>query len=289
VGYESVANAYRSATIGFTAKELTTHYSDGVEEFHASFVPYLKQKLSELSGWEWCFNDYVAYAAGSDVDMMGHIIEATSVREGVVLYPGDWYGFLVGSSHQQYIEWTNNSAGKMACLCIPSVRNGHFTEEMYKFLNMADSCLLNINLYPTLSKQERVDIARVLNTVLSKSIISVSFSRGFGMTTSQLGVILIHKDHPLRKRYDQSWSWYSYFYNRIATRTFMQVDIEALLAVDEKRRTEVFHWLEDHGLPVVKTGSYYVKSFMPEGRVPEYLEPLMREGLLRLCFKPRSV
>ncbi|VAW81557.1 hypothetical protein MNBD_GAMMA12-2511 [hydrothermal vent metagenome] len=289
MGYESVADAYRRATIGLTAKELTTHYSDGIDEFHSSFVPHLKRELSKLSGDEWQFDDYVAYAAGSDVDMMGHIVEAMIDREGVVLYPGDWFGFMVGSSHQEKIKWTSNSAGKMACLCIPSVRNGHVTDEMFSYLDEANSCLLNINLYPTLSPAERKGVAAVLNSVLEKSIVSVSFSRGFGMTASQLGVILVHKDNPLRKRYDQQWKWYSYFYNQIATRTFMQINGEDLSVVDDRRRVEVSDWLTSKGLPVVGSGSYYVKSFRPEGDLPDYFRPLMRGKLLRLCFKPTPV
>jgi len=39
-------------------------------------------------------------------------------------------------------------------------------------------------------------------------------------------------------------------------------------------------------LPLVTTGSYYVKSFRPEGAVQESLHPLSHNGLIRLCFKP---
>ena len=50
---------------------------------------------------------------------------------------------------------TRSSRGRLACLCVPSVRNGHLTEEMLGFLESAGACLLNLNLFPTLAADER--------------------------------------------------------------------------------------------------------------------------------------
>lgn len=205
--------------------------------------------------------DYIAYAAGSDVDFMTHIIDAVAAEQQVSLYPGDWYGFLVGASRQENIKWDINSKGTMACLCIPSVRNGHLTQEMLDFLERADTCLLNINLYPTLPESERHAIAANLNPILSKSILSVSFSRGFGLTASQLGIILIQKNHPLRKRFDTQWRWFSYYFNAIAAHAYMALDLTELKKEDKKRRQWVQNWLSERELPIVESGSYYIKSF----------------------------
>src|SRR5262245_37512459 len=100
VGYDAVARAYAGAAQEISAADLTEHYTHGLEYFHDEFTPALKQRLTELAGGAWDLDDYVAYAAGSDVDLMTHLIEAIAAREPVHLYPGDWYGFLVGSTHQ---------------------------------------------------------------------------------------------------------------------------------------------------------------------------------------------
>ena len=234
----------------------------------------------------WNLDDYVGFAAGSDVDMMAHIVEAISQQEMVSLYPSDWFGFLVGSSNKDKIQWTTQSERTMACLCVPSVRNGHLTTEMMAYLKAAKSCLLNINLFPTLADEERASVAQELNAVLPKSILSVSFSRGFGMTASQLGVILIHKDHPYRQKYEQAWNWFSYFYNKIAADTFLDIDLGELMKVNASRRKAVASWLSERNLPVISSGTYYVKSFRVNEALPAYLKPLQRENVVRLCFKP---
>lgn len=286
VGYDEVARAYRSAASTLTTDELTNHYTTGMDEFRNEFVPWLRELLANLSGGHWQLEDYVAFAAGSDVDMMTHIVESVASREQVFLFPGDWYGFLVGSTHQTNIAWQREAHDGMACLCIPSVRNGHVADEMIDFLDSAEACLLNLNLYPTLAAEHRHAVSARLQPVLSKSMLSISFSRGFGMTASQLGVMLIHRDHPYRKRFEQQWNWFTYFYNAIATKTLMEIDFSKLREVDERRRDWVRSWLKDRELPEIASGSYYVKSFKPDGSVPDRLKPLMREGTLRLCLKP---
>ncbi|MBO0755743.1 MAG: hypothetical protein J2P54_07770 [Bradyrhizobiaceae bacterium] len=45
-------------------------------------------------------------------------------------------------------------------------------------------------------------------------------------------------------------------------------------------------WLIAKGLPVVETGSYYMKSFRVSGPAPAPVGTLQRDGLVRLCFKP---
>ncbi len=225
------------------------------------------------------FNNYYRNNTGYGV--------ASQIDAGVVcLFPGDWFGFRVGSTHAENIHWTQESRGKLACLCVPSVRNGHITTEMLDFLKDASSCLLNLNLYPTLAPEERSTLAHALTPVLDKSLLSISFSRGFGLTASQLGVILVHRDHPLRARYASQWYWYTYFHNGLAARAFMALDFKRLEAVDAQRRHWVQDWLLRNELPAVHTGSYYVKSFRPEGQVAGSLQPLFREGVVRLCFKP---
>lgn len=286
VGYSQVAGAYRRAVIGLSDQELSNHYTEGLDYFHVELTPKVKEVLETLSGGQWRLSDYVAFAAGSDVDMMTHIVRAAAAEQGVSLFPGDWYGFRVGCTDQTNIVWSESSENRLACLCIPSVRNGHVTPDMLRFLEGADACLLNINLFPTLPAEERQAVAQALLPVLPKSILSCSFSRGFGMTASQLGVMLIHKDHPYVDKYRESWTWFSYFYNYVAARAFGLVDLSALQLVDEARREWVHKWLADHGLPVTTTGTYYVKAFRASEAAPDYLRPLARDDVVRLCFKP---
>ncbi len=286
VGYEAAAAAYREAARTVTAEELTDHYGGGLKFFHDEFVPHAKATLAALSGYTWDFTDYCAYASGSDVDFMAHIINAAAQDRRVVAYPSDWFGFKVGASNPERVEFTQDSRNSLACLCIPSVRNGHLTAPMNEFLDSAESCLLNINLFPTLPSDERHAVAKALGPVLPKSIVSVSFSRGFSLTASQLGVVLVHPDHPLRRQFEKQWDWFTYFFNAIAARAFMSLDLTEIERVNCKRREWVRQWLAERNLPVVETGSYYVKSFRVEGLPAENLSPLVRDQLLRLCFKP---
>lgn len=278
--------AYQQAVADLSPRALTTHYTDGLQFFHEEFVPGLKQRLEECSGGVWSFDNHLAFAAGSDVDLMTHLVEAVAARERVVLFPGDWHGFRVGCTHHDNIVWDATGAGALACLCVPSVRNGHLTAPMGEFLSAADSCLLNLNLYPTLSPLDRQTVARELAPLLPKSVLSISFSRGFGLTASQLGVILVPKTHPFVKQWESQWNWFTYFFNAIAARAFLAFDLQAAQAVDQERRHWVESWLSDHHLPVVPTGSYYVKSFRVDGELPDYMTPLVREDVVRLCFKP---
>lgn len=292
VGHPEGVRAYQQAASQLTTDQLTHHYTDGLTFFHDGFVPYLKQTLTQLSGGAWNLDDYVAYAAGSDVDLMTHVVEALALHQRVSLFPGDWYGFVVGVTQQQNVHWDTNSQNSLACLCIPSVRNGHVTEGMIEFLKQAESCLLNLNLYPTLSSTERKSVANSLNPVLEKSLLSISFSRGFGLTASQLGVMLVHRDHPLRAQYDSQWNWLTYFYNALAARAFMALDVDALQQTDKIRREWLHAWFEKTNLPNVESGSYYVRSFWVNETVPEILQPLVRlqehgSSLIRLCYKPK--
>ncbi|MCA9130685.1 MAG: hypothetical protein KDB22_26540 [Planctomycetales bacterium] len=289
VGYDTVATAYRMAAGTITARDLSEHYTSGLSSFHDEFVPQLKSRLSWLSGEEWTLSDlddFIAFAAGSDVDLMSHLIEAVAAREQVVAYPGDWYGFSVGSTHAENILWNEDATDRLACLCVPSVRNGHLTQEMLNFLASGSACLLNLNLFPTLAVAERSTVARQLRPLLNKSVLSISFSRGFSMTASQLGVFLLHRDHPFVRRFGEQWNWFTYFYNSLAAQTFLHLDWTNLQSVDNSRRAWVDAWLASHNLPQIDSGSYYVKSFSLRGLVPEELQPLTRNGLVRLCFKP---
>jgi len=282
--------AYRAAVADLTPADLSTHYTAGLGWFHGEFVPRLKATLRDLGGGAWDLSDFDAYAAGSDVDFMAHLVEAVAAREEVCLYPGDWFGFRVGSTHPARIVWDADSRGRLACLCVPSVRNGHLTADMVRFLDDAGACLLNLNLYPTLAPAERRAVAESLSGVLGKSVLSISFSRGFGLTASQLGVALVPRDHPYRRRYAQAWEWFTYFFNGLAARAFLGLDLAAVATVDAARRDWVGGWLRENGLPVVETGSYYVKAFhTPDGELPEPLRPLARDGLVRLCLKPPQV
>ena len=236
VGYTTVAAAYAEAAAGLTAHDLTDHYTAGLAWFHEEFVPQLKSRLSKLTGGEWSPSDldeFVAFAAGSDVDLMGHLIEAVAARDPVALFPGDWFGFSVGSTHTDNIVWQTRAADRLACLCVPSVRNGHLTDEMLAFLEGASACLLNLNLFPTLTSLERAAAARGLQPLLDRCVLSISFSRGFGMTASQLGVVLLHREHPYVRRFGKQWSWYTYFFNALAARAFLRINLAELEAVDE--------------------------------------------------------
>ena len=292
VGYSSVAAAYAESAAEMTARDLTEHYTTGLSYFHDQFVPLLKSRLSWLSGGQWSltdFDDFLPFAAGSDVDLMSHLIEAVAAREPIVLFPGDWFGFSVGSTHADNFVRQNDATDRLACLCVPSVRNGHLTGDMLALLESASTCLLNLNLYPTLGSAERSAVAGSLRPFLHKSVLSISFSRGFGMTASQLGVFLLHREHPYVRRFHEQWTWFTYFFNALAARTFLRLNLAELQTVDEARRTWVSRWLIARGLPSVSTGSYYVKSFTLSGAVPGRLQPLTRDGLVRLCFKPPQV
>jgi hypothetical protein len=217
---------------------------------------------------------------------MTHLVSAVADNAPVTLYPGDWFGFRVGVADPRNIVSNADGGGALACLCIPSVRNGHVTPEMIRSLHRSDACLLNINLLPTLPASERHQVAHDLRSVLEKSVLSVSFSRGFGLTGSQLGMALVHRDHPLRRSYEIQRNWLTYFFNGIAARAFMELDIEAVARTDKARRVWVADWLIASGLPAVETGSYYVKSFRVTAPTPAAIGVLERGGLVRLCFKP---
>ncbi len=289
VGYATGVAAYQSAVARLTAAQMTTHYTNGLTWFHQQFVPELKNRLSLLSGGVWSLEDHVAFAAGSDVDLMAHLIEAVAATGTVKLYPGDWFGFQVGSTHQQNIHWDDKQPGDLACLCVPSVRNGHVTDSMVQFLNASQASLLNLNLYPTLSPLDRQQVANDLLLVMDRAVLSISFSRGFGLTASQLGVVLIPKSHPYCQRYETQLNWFTYFYNALAAQAFLDFDLNASQEIDRVRSQWVQSWLEEHQLPVVKSGSYYVKAFRVEGDLPDYFAPLMRDDIVRLCFKPPQV
>lgn len=289
VGYAAGVAAYRQAVDQLSVRDLTGHYTDGLRFFRENFVPRLKARLSELSGGAWKLDEYEAYAAGSDVDLMAHLVEAVAAREQVCLYPADWFGFCVGSTQGSRIHWTPDSRGKLACLCIPSVRNGHVTAGMVAFLEDSAACLLNLNLFPTLEAAERQAVAACLSDLLPKAVLSISFSRGFGLTASQLGIFLVHRDHPYRRRFAAQWNWFTYFFNALAARAFLAMDEEYRQRVDQQRRQHVTQWLARNGLPVVASGSYYVKSFRVQEPLTPVLEPLRRGELVRLCFKPPQV
>ena len=288
MGHAAGVRAYREAVATLTADDLSEHYTRGLTWFHDGFAPHLRGVIERLTGGAWNLSEYRAFAAGSDVDMMAHVVEAGAVEGRVSLYPGDWFGFRVGSPRQSAIAWSDDARGALACLCIPSVRNGHLTEEMASFLDGADACLLNLNLFPTLHAEERRSVAERLAGVLPKSMLSISFSRGFGLTASQLGVLLVHRDHPWVARYETQWNWFTYFYNALAARAFVALDLDAVARGDAARRAWVDAWLRDRELPSLASGSYYVRSFRVEGELAPHLAPLARDGVVRLCFKPPS-
>lgn len=297
-GYAAGVSAYQAAAARLKPSDLTNHYTDGLAFFHDDLVPHLKRSLGALSGGVWQLDDFVGFAAGSDVDLMAHIVNAVTARGGdVSLYEGDWYGFLLGASQPERLRWWSPDAvpprSALACVCVPSVRNGHTTQEMLAHLGTADAALLNINLFPTLSPDERAVTAQALLPVLQKSVISVSFSRGFGLTASQLGVVLIHRAHPLLGLIRKQLDWFTYFYNAIAAHAFTLLDPDQLAVVDTSRRSEVQQWLQNRDLPALESGSYYVKSFGLPQNTPaaarDLLKPLLRgDSLVRLCFKPTA-
>jgi len=293
VGYDAGVDAYRAAVESLSAADLSRHYTQGLTWFHETFVPALKDRLAQLSGGALELDDFVAVAAGSDCDFISHLVEAVSARAPVRIYPGDWFGFRVGCSEPERVAFASDGRGAaLACVCVPSVRNGRLTEEMLAFLSAADACLLNLNLYPTLPASERAAVARALAPLLERAVLSISFSRGFGLTASQLGVALVRRDHPLLARLRGAWEWHTYFFNALAARAFLALDLDRTAAVDRQRRRWVGDWLRRCGLPDIDEGSYYVRSFTPDGELAPHLRPLQRGAsgeIVRLCFKPPQV
>jgi hypothetical protein len=286
VGYPAGVRAYRAAAESLTAEDLSAHYTRGLDWFHGEFAPRLRAVVEALTGGAWDLSRHRAFAAGSDVDLIAHIVDGVAAGGRVALFPGDWFGFRVGSARPEAIAWDATGRADLACLCVPSVRNGHLGEEMAAFLEAGDAALLNLNLYPTLPAGERRAVAERLAPVLPRALLSISFSRGFGLTASQLGVVLVPEDHPLLRRFETQWNWFTYFYNAIAARAFLALDLGELAAIDEARRAWVSRWLTERDLPALDTGSYYVRSFRAEGAVNGHLLPLARDGVVRLCFKP---
>jgi hypothetical protein len=286
VGYRAAADAYRSSVDQLDADELSRHYLDGQSWLHDVFGPALVDRVQRLSEGEWDLTGWQLFAAGSDVDLITHIIEAVCATGRVQVYPGDWYGFLVGGTHDHAIAFESQGSADLACVCVPSVRNGHLTSEMVDFLAGSPARLLNINLFPTLAAAERAAIARALRPLLSGALLSISFSRGFGLTASQLGALLVPPGHPFTERYRRQWNWFSYFYNALAARAFLAIDLDGVAVVDAARREWCRDWLAERGLPATDSGSYYVRSFRPDGPVPDHLRPLVRGEVLRCCLKP---
>jgi hypothetical protein len=63
-------------------------------------------------------------------------------------------------------------------------------------------------------------------------VLSISFSRGFGLTASLLGVALVPRDLPYRRQYASTWEWFTYFFNGIAARAFLNLDLASVARVD---------------------------------------------------------
>ncbi|MBI4816353.1 MAG: hypothetical protein HY791_08845 [Deltaproteobacteria bacterium] len=293
VGYAAGVDAYRQAAAALDAHALSTHYTEGLSWFHGDFVPALRRRIEGLVGGAWDLSNHVAFAAGSDVDLIAHVVNAATLRGDVNVYPGDWWGFASGSLSPERVRFSTSSGAQLAAICVPSVRNGHTTGAMLDFLASARTRILNINLLPTLSPKERNSVATSLAPLLSRSLLSISFSRGFGLTASQLGVLLAPKAPGLTgsELIDElglarPLEWTTYFYNRIAAMAFLAIDLDRLAATDTARRAFASQWLRDRGLPVVESGSYYVKAFRFTGALPERLLPLERNGLVRICLKP---
>lgn len=290
MGYAAGVRAYRDAVASLDVGDLTDHYTRGLGWFHEVFAPRVRDTLTALTGGAWDLSGHDLFAAGSDVDLMAHVVESALLHdEPVRVFPGDWYGFRVGSSRPERVVFSDDARGSLACACIPSVRNGHVTRELADFLHGAERCLLNVNLFPTLAPAERRAVAGELADLLPRSLVSVSFSRGFGLTASQLGVLLAPCGHPWTERNRTQLAWFTYFHNAIAARAFARLDLDEVARVDALRRDEVAAWLRARGLPVVETGSYYVRSFRVDGDVPAHLAPLARDGVVRLCLKPATV
>ena len=114
VGYHEAVNAYRVAGNSVTVDDLSNHYTQGLDFFYTEFVPYVKSLLFNLSGGVWNFDEYEAFASGSDADLMQHVINAVMNKTKVVLYPGDWFGFLSGFDKQERFEWSYESKERVA-------------------------------------------------------------------------------------------------------------------------------------------------------------------------------
>ena len=51
---------------------------------------------------------------------------------------------------------------------------------------------------------------------------------GFSLAASQVGLMLVHRDHPLLAKNRKAWEWFSYFYNAVAARAFMVLDLDVV-------------------------------------------------------------
>ncbi len=133
---------------------------------------------------------------------------------------------------------------------------------------------------------DRQSVASSLLPVMNRSLLSISFSRGFGLTASQLGVVLVPQSHPICQQFGTQLNCSPTSIMLLAAQAFLEMDLEAAQQIDGVRARWVESWLEQNHLPVVRSGSYYVKAFRVEGALPSYFAPLVRDDIVRLCFKP---
>ena len=119
VGYEAGAAAYRAAAGELTARDLAEHYTGGLTFFHERFVPHLKEVIAVASGGAWDLADFDAYAAGSDVDFMTHLVEAIAgASDRVACFPAT--GSAFESVRRRRPTWPGTrraAANSRACAC----------------------------------------------------------------------------------------------------------------------------------------------------------------------------
>ena len=125
-----------------------------------------------------------------------------------------------------------------------------------------------------------------MQPLLGRAVLSISFSRGFGLTASQLGVFLVHRDHPYRIRFETQWTWFTYFFNALAARAFMLLDLPALEAIDARRRTWVTRVARESRIAGDRDGQLLREIVPADRRGPGDPGPAHARRLVRLCFKP---
>ncbi len=254
VGYAAAADAYRTAVEGLTAESLSTHYTDGLTFFHETFVPALAGRITDLTGGVWDLSGHVAYAAGSDVDFMTHLVEAVAARGPP---PSSWAtGSASGSARRTRTRSTGMPPAEVPWPASASPRqrtapdrgDDHISSRRGRLSPQPEPVS---NPGPSGTS---ADGPRLLG-LLNRSVLSISFSRGFRPYRLATRCALRTSRPSFAAGSPLNGTGSPIFHNALAARAFLAARPPRLESVDRLRRAHVADRLETRGLPSVATGA----------------------------------